>query len=170
MGKSPHSKNPLDSAHRFLSYRARSEAEVRRRLLRSFDPLLVNDTISYLRSRGLLDDHAFARFWRQNRERFRPRSRSMIQLELLRLGVCRDIIDETLEGFDEATSAIQAGRKLIRRLHGVDLNTFRHKLDGYLKRRGFSYDVVSSAIQHLWLELTNPIDSYVEGDGQENQS
>ena len=83
------------------------------------------------------------------------------------MGVDRDVTDEALEGLDEETSAIQAGRKLLRRLQGADFNTVRNKLGGYLKRRGFNYSVVASATHFLWLELTNPIHSYVESGGQE---
>ena len=127
MGENSHPKDPLDTAHRFLSYRPRSESEVRRRLLRSFEPLLVEETLGCLLSTGLLDDRAFARFWRHNRERFRPRSIAMIRQELFRMGVDRDVTDEALEGLDEETSAIQAGRKLLRRLQGADFNTVRNK-------------------------------------------
>ena len=154
-------------ALRFLSYRPRSEAEVRRRLLRNFPHSKVEETISRLRDRGLLDDQAFARFWRDNREQHRPRSRVMIRQELFRMGVGREVADEALEGLDEAASALQAGRKLLRRLRGADFNTFRSKVGNYLRRRGFGYGLAARAADELWRELADPVDGNVDGADQE---
>ena len=54
----------LDSALRFLSYRPRSEQEVRRRLGRQAWPAeVIEAVVARLRAVGLLDDAAFARLW-----------------------------------------------------------------------------------------------------------
>lgn len=154
-------------ALRFLSHRPRSEAEVRRRLLKSFPHSRVEETISRLRDRGLLNDRAFARFWRDNREQHRPRSGAMIRQELSRMGVGREVADEALEGLDEAASALQVGRKLLPRLGGADFNTFRSKVGNHLRRRGFGYGLAAQAVDELWRELADTADGYVECDDQE---
>ena len=71
-----------NAALRLLSYRSRSEKEVQRRLERRFTQDAVARTLSDLRRQGLLDDAAFAKEWRYQRERFRPRgpeSPTMVQ-------------------------------------------------------------------------------------------
>ncbi len=73
-----------DAALRLLAYRARSEAEVRRRLSQRYPPGVVEKTIVSLRESGHLNDESFTRFWIQNREQHRPRSRRLVQQELLR--------------------------------------------------------------------------------------
>ena len=65
----------VDAACHFLSFRSRSEAEVRRRLTRRFPPELVDRVIEALRNKKYLDDEEFAQRWRLQRERFQPRGR-----------------------------------------------------------------------------------------------
>ena len=60
----------LNAAIRFLGYRPRSEAEVRQRLRRhGFDSDSINKALARLKEQGLVDDTAFARFWKENRRR-----------------------------------------------------------------------------------------------------
>src|SRR3990172_8917023 len=57
-----------DFSLRLLSYRPRSEKEVRERLGRhGFPPETVEETIARLKDQGLLDEGAFARFWKEGR-------------------------------------------------------------------------------------------------------
>ena len=154
----------MDVALQFLSYRPRSEAEVRRRLIKDFPTSLVEATVVQLKAKGLLDDAAFARFWRDNRERHRPRSKAIIRQELFQKGINRNVADEALEGLDEEASAIRAGRKLLRRLRGVDSESFRSKMGSHLGRRGFSYGVAGRATEALWQELSDPVDGNVDGN------
>ena len=63
------------SAFRFLSFRPRSIAEVRRNLLgKQFEEGLVETIINDLVQRNYLDDAAFATYWVEQRESFKPRS------------------------------------------------------------------------------------------------
>ena len=65
----------LNAAFRYLSYRPRSEAELRERLKRrGFEADSMEAVLTRLREQGLVDDLAFAQFWKDNRETFRPRS------------------------------------------------------------------------------------------------
>ena len=164
MARRTSSKEPLDVALQFLSYRPRSEAEVRRRLIKDFPTSLVEATVVQLKAKGLLDDAAFARFWRDNREQHRPRSKAIIRQELFQKGINRNVADEALEGLDEEASAIRAGRKLLRRLRGVDSESFRSKMGSHLGRRGFSYGVAVRATEALWQELSDPVDGNVDGN------
>ena len=166
----PQESRALDAALRLLSYRPRGEAELRRRLLRRFPSEEVEPVIQALKSQGHVDDVAFARFWRENREQFRPRSARAIKSELLRLGVSRDAIDEALEGLDEEENALRAGRKLISSLRGADRATFDKKLGPYLQRRGFGFAVARQAMLQLWDELSESADGDVEGDQQKEDA
>jgi SOS response regulatory protein OraA/RecX len=87
----------LDAAARFLEPRARSVAEVRRRLTRAgYRPDLVTGAIERLTDLGMLDDEAFARAWLASRDRARPRGEHAIRIELARKGVDRASIDLVL--------------------------------------------------------------------------
>ena len=164
----------LDAALRFLSYRPRSEAEVRRRLSRRFSHSSVDNAIATLREQGLLDDAAFAQFWRQSRERNRPRGTSAMRWELLRMGVSREVADDALEGLDEDESAYRAAsgisRRLAeesRRLGQSDYDTFQKKLVPYLRRRGFGPETTKGAVRRLWSELSDTVHGDVYGEGRE---
>ena len=146
----------LNAALRFLSYRPRSEAEtrLRLRLRRGFDEETIDRVILQLKARQMIDDVAFARFWRENRESFSPRSERMLKLELRRKGIAAVVIDEVLEGIDEDEDAYRAAQKKARSLSQEDYDTFRRKLGAFLRRRGFSYEVANHALERLWRDAT----------------
>jgi regulatory protein len=144
-----------DAALRLLAYRARSEAEVRRRLSRRYPIDVIERAIAALRETGHLNDKAFTQFWVQNRQQYRPRSQRLIRQELLSLGLSRDLIQETLEGYDEEANAYYAGRKVSQRLASKSDSEekFRQRLWDYLKRRGFDHAATAEAVNQLWREL-----------------
>jgi len=152
---SDHLQRCLDAATRYLSYRPRSEQELKERLgQRGFDRVSVAAVLERLKERGLIDDRAFAQFWKDNREAFSPRSQGMTRLELRRKGVAGNIIDEIVGTIDDEESAYRAALGKARRLPLDDYPRFRRRLGDYLKRRGFGYGVITRTIARLWPELS----------------
>jgi regulatory protein len=89
----------LAAGLRFLETRARSVAEVRRRLIEAgYRPDLVEGTIERLTTIGLLDDDTFARHWIESRDRSRPRGEVALKRELRLRGVDAAVISAALEG------------------------------------------------------------------------
>ena len=138
----------------YLGHRTRSEYEVRKRISKyGFDNNVIQKVISRLVDKQYLSDREFAQEWVENRITFRPRSRSMLRYELRQKRVPEDIIAHALHNIpDEGKLAEKAAKKHSRRLRGLDRRSFQKKLVGYLSRRGFSYDIVKSAIDKLWNE------------------
>jgi len=95
---------------------------------------------------------AFAQFWKDNRESFSPRSQWLTKLELRRKGVAGDIIDQVVDAVDNNDSAYRAAQNKARSLPMSDYQGFRHRLGGYLKRRGFGYGVINHTVEQLWQE------------------
>jgi regulatory protein len=149
-------------ALRFLSHRARSEAEVQRRLEKSHSHPIIEQVLREMREQGHLDDAAFAREWRRHREERRPRGQGIIRQELLRLGVEPEVIREALTGFDAADNAYRAALAPARRLKGNDYPRFRQRLWSYLQRRGFDHSLISDVVSRLWGELAEPQDCVVD--------
>lgn len=88
----------LAAGFRFLEARARSVAEVRRRLADAgYRPELVEGTIARLLAIGLLDDEAFARHWVESRDRARPRGEIALKRELRLRGVDAQVIAAVLD-------------------------------------------------------------------------
>jgi regulatory protein len=95
----------LEAAARFLEPRARSVAEVRRRLTGTgYRQDLVEGAIERMTELGMLDDEAFARAWVESRDRARPRGERAIRSELGLKGVDRASIDLVLAERREAVS------------------------------------------------------------------
>ncbi|MBE9483054.1 MAG: RecX family transcriptional regulator [Chloroflexi bacterium] len=142
----------FNTAAHYLSYRPRSEFELRERLhRRGFDDS-IEEVIAKLKEQGLVDDVAFAQFWKDNRESFSPRSRWLIQLELRRKGIADEIIDEVVDKIDDNNNAYRAALSKARSLPLSDYQGFRHRLGEYLKRRGFNYRVIDHIVEQLWHE------------------
>ncbi len=143
----------LNAALRYLGYRQRSEAEIKQRLQRhGFDSECIEKALARLKEQGLVDDAAFARFWRENRETFSPRSRRLTKLELKRKGLSSDIIEEVISEIDDRDSAYRAALNRARRLSTADYQAFRQRLGSYLGRRGFSYSIVKETTERVWQE------------------
>ncbi|MBI2853250.1 MAG: regulatory protein RecX [Chloroflexi bacterium] len=141
----------LNVALTYLNYRPRSEAELRQRLgWRGFSLAVQNTVINKLTKQKLLDDTAFAQFWKDNRETFRPQSQRLTRLELKQKGVADDVIDHAVEEMDDEASAHRAAQSKIRQLAGADYMSFRRRLGGYLQRRGFSSSVISRTLERAW--------------------
>jgi regulatory protein len=141
----------LTSAYRSLSHRPHSAQEIKQKLIRKqFGEETVDRALADLTSRGLLNDAEFARFWRENREAFRPRSSSFVGLELRRKGVPAETAGEATSGMDDEASALKLGEKKAKTLARADYDTFCRRLGDYLRRRGYNYEVISKTIKELW--------------------
>jgi regulatory protein len=113
----------------------------------------IQDITKRLKEEDLLDDKAFAVFWRDNRISFRPRSSSTIRMELKQKGVSREITEEVTANIDDLAMARRATRKKAQQLEGLEFNTFRRKITDFLIRRGFNYGVALETTKYLWNEL-----------------
>jgi regulatory protein len=143
-----------DRALHFLSYRPRSRAEIANYLRRrKAQPHTVDTVIGRLEHAGLVDDSAFAQYWVENRESFRPRGARALRHELFQKGVSASVIAQAVEEIDETGGAYRAAQRRARRLRHLDYQVFRRRLGGFLQRRGFGYDVVRETVDRLWREL-----------------
>ena len=141
----------LGAAIHYLGYRPRSEAELRERLhRRGFDGDKVEATLAKLREQGLVNDLAFAQFWKDNRQSFSPRSQWLTRSELRQKGVADDIIDQVVADVDDEDSAYRAAMSRARSLPLSDYQSFRRRLGEHLKRRGFGYRVISHTVEQVW--------------------
>jgi len=139
---------------RLLSYRPRSEKEMRRRLGRRGISLpLIADTVRRLKERGYLDDEAFARFWTETREATSPRGRRLIVQELRTQGVNADTAAAATASVSDEEAAYRAASRRLQAFRGLDFDAFRRRLGGFLVRRGFSNDVARRTMDRCWQEL-----------------
>lgn len=135
----------LSYALRLLAPRARTEAEVRRRLeKRGFSIGSIEDCIMRLKNDGLLDDEGFARQYVAYSRRRKPMGRMRLRRELERLGVRRELILEVVEEISPAEEEDLA-RKALRERGDIgtvpgdpdDRERRLRRLFAFLARRGF---------------------------------
>ncbi len=139
------------SAYRYLSYRPRSITELKRQLVnKGYKEITVDQVIDRLSELELIDDMAFARYWVEQRETFKPRGRRALRYELYQKGIDRQIVDMVVAEVDETVSAKKAARKKAKLWRELPEGQFYEKLGNYLKRRGFSYEIARSVTQEFW--------------------
>ena len=140
-----------DAAVRYLGNRPRSVAEIRRHLRsKRYSDVAIDRAIDQLRAQRYIDDEAFARYWVDQRERFRPKGDRALVSELLGKGVPRETIDVVLGDRDpeaEVKQAREAIRRPIARWQTLEEGERKRKIHQYLAARGFSYDTIEAVLQ-----------------------
>lgn len=143
----------LDAAYHCLSYRPRSEGEVRQWLRkRGFSGEVAEKAIAKLRVQKLSDDLAFAQFWKENRLSFRPKSKRLIKKELRDKQVATEIIEQVTGDIDDEEIAYRLGSSRLPSIAHLDYRDFYRRLSSYLAYRGFSYEVIKRTASLLWQE------------------
>ena len=158
--RSPAFSSWFELALRLLEFRARTVAEVRRRLIQKGAPHAdVEAVVARLCEQRLLDDANFARQFARARVQGAGASRRRIVLELKRKGVAPSVADEAvdsleaLEGIDPAASIHRVALKKWKSLAALDEFTRKRRLYAFLARRGFNPDEIRSALERLGEEL-----------------
>ena len=144
-----------ETALGYLGYGARTEREVRQKLIRSgFEEDVAEDTVVRLRELGYLDDAAYARSYVQARFRNRGYGPGRLRGDLLRRGIAAALIDAVLDDLTEQEDMLEAARRHAekrwpRLARETDAQKRRKKLSDYLVRRGFSYETARRVIDDL---------------------
>jgi len=161
--KSDQFQRCFNAATRYLGYRPHSEAELRGKLhQRNFDEKTIEEVIARLKVLGLVNDASFARFWKDNRQTFSPRSQWLTKAELRRKGVDTEVIDDITDTIDDIDSAYHAAMGKVRRLPLSDYQAFRRRLGDFLRRRGFNYGVINHTIARMWQEYGGSSDRLLQ--------
>lgn len=138
-----------DAALRFLGYRARSVQEIEEHLRRKgYEAEEVEGIVARLRENQFLDDRAFAEQWVKERQSFRPRSRRVLEQELLQKGVAREIVQEALAAIGQSGHNQMLDDLIVKKRRQVRYQD-DEKLMAYLARQGFEYDQIKKALKRL---------------------
>ncbi len=137
---------------RFLSYRPRSEKEISdylaKKALRSqgLTEEIIAKVIEKLKEYKFIDDTAFAKFWVEQRTKFKRKPIRVIEYELKQKGIEENLIEEILSTLDDKDLDLGNAKKLAEKkldfYRGLDVRKRREKVMNYLLRKGFSYDTV----------------------------
>lgn len=144
----------------YVSIHPRSEKEIVAYIRKRSSKLhgleeLITAALSRLKDLGYIDDEIYTKRFIESRNRSRPKGKKLIQLELLRKGVSRDIIDSVDQqmGESEGPTDIELARGIAQKKYSVwkklPIPEQKKKLFGFLQRRGFSSTVVFRVIDEL---------------------
>ena len=148
----------MGRALNLISYRQRTESELRRRLSEKAEPDVVDAAVERLKEQGLVDDAKYAMEWSDSRARRSPRSSRMIVRELVNKGVAPSLAESSVEGLDDAATAYDAASRFATRLADADYEQFHRRLWGHLQRRGYATGVSRRAVSQLWQERQSVAD------------
>ena len=135
-----------------LSYRNRSEKELRERLRKKgFSELHISVTLKHLKQSGYLDDHALALDLKRQAFNNKLLGHNRARIFLLDRGLPDDIVNETMT-YDEETEAQKIQVLMDKKIKTMGIcpdNKEKKKLWDFLVRKGYSYNTIRNALQKL---------------------
>jgi len=143
-----------NKALEFLSYRPRSEKEVRDKLkTKQVELHIVEKIITKLKEKKFLNDEEFARGWIESRNRFKPRSLRLIKIELKQKGIGEDIFNKLISDSGFAINDLNSAKKLVQkkieRFKSLPKQEIYQKLGRFLASKGFNWDTIKKAIDGI---------------------
>jgi regulatory protein len=145
----------MTTALRMLAARARSEEQLREKLLAKqwLDHSLLDECIARLKELGYINDRSFAHNYALSRLHNRAIGKSRLARELTTKKVSREIIEQTLEAVFEEVPEGDLLEKAIEkhiRLHGTPNDPKSAKrIFAHLMRRGFQYDLIAGRLRSI---------------------
>jgi regulatory protein len=145
----------FERALNLLSYKARSRAEMRARLMEKdwAKEAVVDQVIARLEELGYLNDEDFATNFANSRLTTKPVGRTRLRRDLQRKKLPSETIESALDGaYEQHSEEELIDRAISKRVRSKGAPATREeakKLFDYLIRRGFSYDLVIRKVREV---------------------
>lgn len=140
----------VDDAYRLLGHRARSRAELRRRLLaKGHDEAGIEAVLDRLADEDHLDDAAFARSYVADKRRFSGWGEDRLRHGLRELGVEAAVIEEAVTDEGDRDAELERAVAVLRRRSppAAQDEAARRRALQALARRGFATSVAYEAVR-----------------------
>ena len=141
-------QDALQIALHYLKFRPRSVFEIEQKLKqKGIIDSEINKVISVLKKNKLLDDKEFAKMWVRDRNLLKPSGSYLLKMELRKLGIADEDIENALRDQDEfelASKALASKSRLrYARLGSPEARRADfNKKAGFLARRGFTTSII----------------------------
>ena len=147
-------KRAKSVALRYLSYRDRSEFEIRDRLgQKELSENIIQEAVDWLTGLGYLNDERFALAWSRSRVSAKKFGEYRLRRELSAKGLATATIDQTLlivySEFNEWDLAQACAQKKLSLLRGIDPKSKSRRLAQFLQRKGFASETVFKTVKKL---------------------
>lgn len=135
-----------------LSKSVKSKDQLRKILAkREIDSEIAERLLDRFEESGLINDKEFALTVVNSRHRYKGLAKSAIARELREKGIDQVIAQDALADLDSAAElerAKELAEVRIRRMSNLSADVIKRRLSGYLARKGYSGNIVHSAIAH----------------------
>ncbi len=152
-----------EKAIKFLSYRPRSEKEIRDNLLQKLKltdkgeeekknfQKSIEQVLDKLRKLELVNDREFTIWWVEQRTKFRKSSPRIIKSELFKKGIDKEIIEQVLNEaeIDPFQLALEGAKKKLSLYRRLAPKEFREKTSRFLASKGFDWEVIKRVVDTL---------------------
>ncbi|MFB5088504.1 recombination regulator RecX [Psychrobacillus sp. PGGUH221] len=149
-------RKAYNKAINFLSYRMRSEHEVKKKLLTSdFGEAVVLEAIRKLYEHGFLNDESFTKALVATQKKNSKKGPSAIRQELKKKGIEKDLQEEVLATYTEDEQlkiARTLTEKIINQNSDKTPRQIKQKVQEALQRKGYNFSIISQAIESFELE------------------
>ncbi|MEK7580699.1 MAG: RecX family transcriptional regulator [Patescibacteria group bacterium] len=147
----------VDRAINFLSFRPRSEKEIKDYLIKKIstkqkikfseakETKVIEEVINKLKKYNYIDDLEFATWWIESRNANKQKGFKLIKQELTQKGLSREVLEKFEKGQDEVKLALIALSKRESRWKKLDGFSLKKKIYAFLANRGFDYETISEA-------------------------
>lgn len=153
-------------ALRYLSFRPRSEKEIRDYLAKKSTygrsavggkkmDILIDKIIEKLKEQRFLNDEEFARMWVESRIRSKPRAWRLIKIELKQKGISDEIIESATQSSEVSS---QSDEEMAKAIVEKKINKYKNlpkqeayqKLGRILAGKGFDWDTIKKVVDGFY--------------------
>ncbi len=141
----------MQYALKLISKKRYTACEIKKKLIARDEKasMEIEKVLNRLKELKYIDDAAFARDYISTRIKLNPRGRRLLNVELLRKGVAKKVIDHALENADinEIVLAARVIQKRKSRFSPLTHYKNKAKMIRFLVSRGFSSDAIYKALE-----------------------
>lgn len=141
-----------DYALKVIEYRDRTEKELREKLKeKGFGEHLIDDELEFLKSYGFINDARYAERFTADAINLKKWGKSRIKSELIRKGVDRELIYNTIEDAFLELDDDRLFSEMQKRYKNSDFSNIkeRTRIFNFFLRRGFSPEEIKGAINRM---------------------
>lgn len=158
-------RKAFNKAINFLSYRMRSEHEVRQKLLQTeFGEAVILEAIRKLYEYGFLNDESFTKALVETQKKNSKKGPTAIRQELKKKGIEKDLQEKVLDNYSEeeqVSIATTLAEKIVHQSKDKTPRQIKQKIQETLQRKGYNFTIISQAIsafdldknEEEWMEI-----------------
>ena len=147
-------------ALKVINFRPRSIGELKDKLKeKGFPDNITIEVLAEFSKKGLLNDVKFSKLWVNSRLHSNPKGNLALKRELKEKGIEDNIINKVIAESREEKSEYETAKGLadsrMNSMADLDKKTAKRRLFGYLKRRGFDFEVIMKVLDEEFSKKRN---------------